>query len=107
MEKLQGLKIELRGSDAADIRHGLTLAIEELNKYTSGSDRILARRLEDILKRHESQTDLLDLAGSDILDMRHGLVCAMKLLDENKNDVDKKTADRLEIIFEKVQMISE
>lgn len=72
MEKLQRLKIELKGSDALDIRHGLTLAIEEYNNS----------RLEVILKKNESQSDLLELAGSSVLDMRHGLICAMKSLDE-------------------------
>ncbi|RAJ28108.1 hypothetical protein [Pedobacter cryoconitis] len=107
MEKLQDLKIELKGSDASAIRHGLKLAIDELNKYVNGSDRILASRLNVILKKNESLSDLLELAGSDVVDMRNGLYCAMKLLDENKNDDDTKLADQLEVIFEKVQMRSE
>lgn len=107
MEKLKSLKIELEGSDALHLQYGLNLVIEELKKYTGGSDRILARRLEIILQKHEMITDSLELAGSDVLDMRHGLVHAMHMLDDRKTDDDKLIADRLEIIFDKVDMISE
>ncbi|MBB6240016.1 hypothetical protein HDC90_004678 [Pedobacter sp. AK013] len=108
MEKLQSLKIELKGNDALDIQHGVKLAITELKKYTGGgSDRILAARLEAILEKNESQTHVLELEGKEVIDMRHGLYHAMKLLDGTNIEDDTKMADRLEIIFDKVEMISE
>jgi hypothetical protein len=107
MEKLQRLKIELKGTDASVLRRVLKLTIEELDKYTQGSDRKLARRLEIILEKNEPLSDLLELAGSDVVDMRNGLYCAMKLLDDKKTDEDTKLADQIEIIFDKVEMISE
>ena len=106
MEKLKDLKIQLQGSDASTLRSVLKMTIEELDKYTQGSDRKLARRLEVILEKNEPLSDFLELAGSDVVDMRNGLYCAMKLLDDKKTDDDTKLADQIEIIFDKVEMIS-
>lgn len=106
MEKLKDLKIELQGSDASALSLALKLAIEECDKYTQGSDRKLAHRLEVILEKKAPLSDFLELAGSEIVDMRNGLYIAMKLLDDKKTDDDTKLADQIEIIFDKVEMIS-
>ncbi|RLJ77334.1 hypothetical protein [Pedobacter alluvionis] len=107
LDNLKSLKIELKGTDALAIQQTVKMVITELKKYTGGgSDRLLAASLEAILKKNESQTDLLELDGKEIIDMRHGLYHAMRMLDDKETDDDTKLADQIEIIFDKVEMIS-
>lgn len=48
--------IKLTDAEIMDIRHGLVIAMKELDKYDKGSDKKLADRLEIILNNIELQT---------------------------------------------------
>jgi hypothetical protein len=45
------ITITISDKEITDLSHGLVLAMKELDKYTEGSDRILAGRLEIFLNR--------------------------------------------------------
>ena len=45
--------IKLREKEVEDIKRGLTLAMQEMDKHENGSDRIIADRLDKIVKRIE------------------------------------------------------
>lgn len=47
--------IKLTDADLEDTYAGFVIAMKELDKYKNGSDRLLADRLEKLLKRIEVQ----------------------------------------------------
>jgi hypothetical protein len=54
--KVQEKIIRVSDKDLDDLHKAFVIAMKELDKYKNGSDRLLANRLEVLLKNIERQT---------------------------------------------------
>lgn len=52
---MAGITTRISDKEITDLAHGLVLAMKELDKYTEGSDRKLADRLEVFLERIKTE----------------------------------------------------